>query len=392
MTHRKLFLLLGGALVVLVGIVLLLLVSPSETGLSNGPKRAPVTVDPTLEFTAGGSQDRIPPEEVLVHYRQWAVFPPDSRPLLPSHTDVLNYKEVHLPPQGMPAVVDGVARRSDYSCRLQPLEHTVYEGGSMRVLFYCLAGKERVAVRITGFELRKRLLDEGTVTQGMTLASPGSADAAGAGSHGQVFVFRPQNRDWGTMFLSVKFTIPGDKHRADYELKTSFFSSPVAPARFTGQFEEDLRDGSLYVKAQLMVKKPGRYTIEANLMAEGRPVAFARRDIRFGNSGLQWVELEYFGKIFHERSSDGPYQLVGLRGLRHNTAIDPDRLSGSPEEVEKYIQSARTTEPERQYIVPYEKTYVTRPYRVADFEDREYDSPLKRERIRLIEGLIRKNR
>ena len=391
MGRRKLYALLGLVLVVLAAAVLVLLLGGNDRGPGR-VDRAPVTTDPTQGQSTGGSEERIPPEEVLIHYRKWAAFPPNSRPLLPGHTDVLNYRQVYLPAQGMPAVVDGAARKSDYSCRLQPREHTVYEGGTMRVLFYCVSGKERVPVLIRGFELTRRLLEEGVKTQGMTLAAPGTDEAREAGVHAHVFLFKPQVRDWGTLFLSVKFSIPTDALRAEYELKTSFFSSPVAPARFTGQFEEDLRDGSLLIKAQVTVRTPGRYTIEANLMAEERPVGFARTDVRFSTRGLHWVELDYFGKIFHDRGLDGPYRLVGLRGLRHNTAIDPDRLSGNAQEVEKYIQSARTTEPERQYIPPFEKEHLTRPYRVRDFDDREYDSPLKRDRIRLIERLIRENR
>ena len=88
------------------------------------------------------------------------------------------------------------------------------------------------------------------------------------------------------MHLTVNFENEGDESGAKHSLSTHFFSSPVAPARFTGAFREEFREGSLFIAAEVAVTKPGNYTIEANLMdARDEPVAFARADAANLKSG-----------------------------------------------------------------------------------------------------------
>ncbi len=389
--NKRILIILGSLTLALIGISFYLLTGGSESPADQAGSKAPMTADPTI--MPGGTTDqgqlKTSPREVLVHYTNWAKYPPDSRPLLPGHTDVINHERVHLPQQDMAALVDGVIKKSHYACRLQPMRHTVTEGEAMRVQFYCTNEGRRVPVKVASFKLERRLMEKRWPTGGMTVGDSGQKGDSVAGDNIHTFHFKPKRSDWGSMFLDVKFTIPGDPLRAEYELKTSFFSSPVAPAKFTGRVREELRNGSLYLKVELNVRAPGRYTIEGNLMANDGPIAFARRDARLTKRGLTWVELEYFGKIFHDRGFAGPYKLVGLRGKRNNTAIDPDKLNGPPEQVAKYISAAQTTEPERQYMPLWSGKHETRAYQLKDFQDRVYDSEEKRARIKLLRGLIR---
>ena len=192
--------------------------------------------------------------------------------------------------------------------------------------------------------------------------------------------YRPRKDDWGDMHLDVNFTIPGEKGGFTHTLKTHFFSSPTAPARFTGIAGERIEDGSLIITADLNVRFKGRYTIEANLFNEDGPVAYARKDARL-NGGPQQVELKFFGRIFHDANAAGPYTLRGLRGIQDTDPLDPALLDKPPEEVEKILANLKTTQPAKRVIPTYAQDYKTQDYELSEFANDRWDSPEKRERI-----------
>ncbi len=184
---------------------------------------------------------------------------------------------------------------------------------------------------------------------------------------------------------------PGDDAAAEHSLSTHFFSSPVAPAQFTGLFREELRDGSLMIAAEVEVQQAGTYTIEGNLLTAGgdeagEPVAFARAEAKL-KTGRHFVELEYFGKVLHDRNLNGPYLLVGLRGSLNTAVIQPEMLAKSPEEVARFLKTVRDDRPKRAVIPYHAKSYKTAKYRASSFSGAVYSSAQKEQRLAQLRAL-----
>ncbi len=134
------------------------------------------------------------------------------------------------------------------------------------------------------------------------------------------------------------------------------------------------------------MKKPGVYTIEANLFAEDEPVGFARAEEKL-SSGLQTIELLYFGKVIRDAGLSGPYRLTGLRGSLNTDVIQAENLAASPAEVERFLNQISDDRPKRMVIPYFTEAYTTQAYSLADFSNREYDSDEKRERLRMLRAL-----
>lgn len=384
MNKRNILIIVGGLIAVLLVVVFVLL--SGEDGLTDRDDRIDGrTSDPTQHYELGeeGAIDLaetfVTYETVLDDYRRWAQYPPDSRPLRPSFVDQIEHHWVPLPPQNMPTVNEaGELVEPKYSCRIQPQKHTVTEGEQIEVTLRCAGvgeGSEPVKIDIREVVL-KRVLD----TQSWQTETPQIEAGTAENRFQYKLTYRPRKDDWGDMFMEVNFVIPAEPGGFTHTLKTHFFSSPVAPAQFEGIAGERIEDGSLIITANLNVKLPGRYTIEANLFNEDGPVAYAREDARL-QGGPQQVELKYFGKIFHDANAVGPYILRGLRGIQNTDPIDPINLTKSPEEVDKYLKSVKSTTPHRRTIPTWEKEYKTQDYQLSEFSNSEWDSPEKRERI-----------
>ena len=80
-------------------------------------------------------------------------------------------------------------------------------------------------------------------------------------------------------------------------------------ARLTGRFRNEVRDGDLVVLAQVEVERSGRFYLEGTLHApSGEPLAWAQA-ARELEPGRHWMELAYYGLVFHERGVAGPVRL-----------------------------------------------------------------------------------
>ncbi|MFH2096497.1 MAG: choice-of-anchor X domain-containing protein [Bacteroidota bacterium] len=331
---------------------------------------------------------KVPREHLLKDYLSWARYPPNSRPLDEGHVDVLDYHIVYLKEQKMPYFDGENYVESDFSCVLQPSAHSVFEGESLAIYLSCRkdGSTENRNLKIKSYKVEGKA--------GELLFNPSKPVVGDNGHNGDetandgiyTFLFTPDEDDWGDIFLSVKFEVAGDETGSEYELKTHFFASPETPATFTGVFEETVRDGSLYITVELDVSEEGFYTVEANLLSDEGPIAFARTDKDL-EGGKQKVELEFFGKILHDKGIDGPYKLIGLRGQLDTGAIQLANLTKSPEEVAKFLKEVSDERPNRLMVPYYKEEYKTAAYKSREFSDKEYDSPEKQQRIELIQNL-----
>lgn len=88
------------------------------------------------------------------------------------------------------------------------------------------------------------------------------------------------------------------------------YSNPSV--RLTGGYRETMAGGSLRIGVELEVLAPGRVHIQGTLAdLPGAPVAFAQTT-RHVETGRQWLDLPYYGLIFRDRGTAGPFRLSSI--------------------------------------------------------------------------------
>jgi hypothetical protein len=388
MINRKNILIFLGAVVALLLLAIWLFSSQSAEGAASRAearrKRISGFDDPTQELAELAKKSDVPFAKVLMDFREWAQYPPDSRPLTAGDVDQLRHEIIELPMLPMPIIEDGKPQEPMHSCVLQAEAHTVYEDQTHETQLRCQN------IKTGKFVLPDIKATKLTRTAASVIFPTPPPDVVKNDAKSPIsvsFFFKPRQSDWGDMELTVDFALAEEKTSYIHQLKTHFFSSPQAPAKFTGKFHERLENGSLIVSAEVQVRLSGSYRIEANLMADNpEPLAHARTDVKLGG-GTQWVDLLFFGKILRDRRVPGPYVLTGLRGQQMNLPISPDDLNLPPEQVERILANTQQTEPIKRGILPFLGEYRTEKYQLSQFSDAEYDSEFKRERIAELEKL-----
>ncbi len=340
------------------------------------------------------------PADVLRDYREWSRYPPDSRPLLRGHTDELRPEVIRSGLQRL-VVPDPVTKQpklSEHYCVLEPETHTALGAEPHNITLRCVKPPSRTpsVVQFVEVRLAKRVQDRLVGLPSPTYGDNGRDGDRTAGDRVYTFQWRPRGVDWGNIELLVRFQIPSEDVNPprEYQLMTSFFSSPHAPARFTGKATEKIVDGSLVISVQLSVTKPGDYEIKGNLFAGDEPIAVSRGRGSL-RPGLQTIDLLFFGKIFHDRGKPGPYTLRHLRGIRENLAISPSEIAGkSVEEVNRILEASTrrqaASEPDRE-VIPFSKEeHRTQSYTLKEFSSAEYESPQKTQRLKMLEEDVRR--
>jgi hypothetical protein len=85
------------------------------------------------------------------------------------------------------------------------------------------------------------------------------------------------------------------------------YSNPGA--HLTGRYRDELRDGSLVVSAEVDVARAGRFHLAGTLYSQkGEPVGTAQAAAEL-EPGRQWIDLTFYGLMFHDRQVAGPFRL-----------------------------------------------------------------------------------
>jgi hypothetical protein len=344
-------------------------------------RRRPTELDGLLTSTR---------KQALDMYRKWSSYPPNSRPLSEEQTDII---EPHVVPVGETRLFrksEAGSRQepSDFGCSFQPLTHTAVEGQDELVTLSCrLAQTDPRALPVESPAISLDL-----ISVSVTGRAPGRAwelpsdaisvndagidgdTAAGDNIHTVRVRHRPE--DWGDMLLKADFRVlassPAHDDSSVFSASATYFSSPKAPARFTGEFAERLQEGSLVVDVGVDVQRAGRYRVYANLRQGDEYVGYATEEPRL-QAGKQLVPLLFFGKLFHDKKLQGAFTMVDLRGHRFNLPDDGAKADGS--------------EPDREQLPPLSTEYQTRSYALSAFSSEEWTSPRKTERLRELELL-----
>lgn len=395
---KKIIIAAAGAVALVVVLIFVLL--PGDKNRDGGREKRDIFSEPgSDEVFSDTPKGRLASyKRILKEYQEWSVYPPNSRPLLKEHEDLIEYTVIKTHPQALLYIdpIDKKAVKSAYQCLLQPLKHTVVGGESQLVTLWCNRAPDGsfVPIQITDVFLEKHTPSGNQRQPTPNLNDKGQDGDVKAGDNVHTMTWKPGQSDWGEMDLTIKLKVPEEKENREYELSTGFFSSPRLIAEYTGQIRDKIVDGSLVVSAEINVMVPGYYELAANLFnTEEEPVGITRMKVDL-KGGKQWVDFLFFGKIIRDRGISGPYVLTALRGERKNLPLLPTELAGkSPQEAERIMQASlnrpEATQPNREVMPASDKKLKTSAYKVSDFSDRPYDGPDKKERIQMYEEQIR---
>jgi hypothetical protein len=345
--------------------------------------------DATLSEGGGdGTKDGITPEFLLEQYTEWSQYPPNSRPLSNYNYDLIEPFFVQESPIIM-ADSPNSKEENGYKCHLQPKTWAVIGPSAEMLIKLECRDKTNIPipVKVDSARVFKEFDGQKTSTVSPDYNDDGRDGDETAKDNIYTFKWRPMKQDWGQMLIEVDIQYGQGKKGT---ITSSFFSSPGKPAEAGNVFREIVADGSLVVHATISVIKPGNYHIEANLKeaADGNFISFATFDGSL-KSGTQEVELLFFGKIINDKGYDGPYILTDVRGHRVNLAIDPSWHEQGEEGLKKML-AAKTTEPDKELILPFTDEYKTKPYKFTQFSKKAFSSTDKDNRIRELQSMVRK--
>jgi len=95
----------------------------------------------------------------------------------------------------------------------------------------------------------------------------------------------------------------------DFRKVASGFLYTAPWARLTGNFRDRVENGDLVVSAEVAVDRAGRFHLEGTLHTmSGSPVGWAQTAVEL-QPGVHWVDLSFYGLMFHDRAVSGPLRL-----------------------------------------------------------------------------------
>ena len=165
----------------------------------------------------------------------------------------------------------------------------------------------------------------------------------------------------GFVVLGVRYTV-ADVAEQHEQIRVFVTPADAIPAAFTGNFRDEVRDGSLVVEVGVEVYEAGFYRFDANLYGPGgEPVAWAAFKGELSRSdGI--VPLRFFGRVLHDLGFGGPYQLRQLRGYLFRDGEFPDRI----------------------HLRDYLQPHTTRELALTDFSESEWDGEHRRRMVELM--------
>jgi hypothetical protein len=133
-------------------------------------------------------------------------------------------------------------------------------------------------------------------------------------------------------------------------------------SRLTGRYRDRVDNGNIVVSAEIEVTRPGRFHLIGTLhTTEGEPIGTAQTAQEL-TVGKHWMDLSFYGLMFHDREVVGPYRLGSLAlrttGAMPNAftdlvenahlipAVPLERLTAQPANDRGLLQAAEVLEAE----------------------------------------------
>lgn len=83
-------------------------------------------------------------------------------------------------------------------------------------------------------------------------------------------------------------------------------------AKLTGRYRDDLRDGNVVISAEVEVTESGRFHLAGTVHSlKGEPIGTAQSAVELA-PGRHWIDLSFYGLMFHDRQVAGPFRLGSL--------------------------------------------------------------------------------
>ncbi len=150
----------------------------------------------------------------------------------------------------------------------------------------------------------------------------------------------------GAQLVEVHARIKNGEQR----VATTGFLYSLPLAHLTGHYRDEIVDGNLVVSAEVRVDAAARFHLEATLTdPDGTVIGWSQNALVL-EAGTGWIPLTYWGLMFRERGSDGPYLVASVA------------LSTTGEMPNQKNDVA--TNP-----------HVTKPYPVTAFSERLFNDP-----------------
>ncbi len=281
-------------------------------------------------------------------YLAHAIYPPSSRPLSYAHRDLIDYNRRHERPR---------------PSRHDPSIEVLYSADR-----YWLVGEQplRSWLRVTraGRPLAVQIHEAWAQLGSDTLLPLEYTRAV----DGYANVLRLAQLDLGTRASVLRLSIVfGTAHwRETAALR--FVVSPTAglPARFTGEFDDRIVQGSLHVDVGIAVERAGHFVIDCNLYGpDGQPIAWSRFKGRLERDDSQ-LSLRFFGKVIRDAGVEGPWSIGQLRGGR-------------------YVEGAAA---DMQMMKPFAGRYQTTAQQLSELSDLPWRSAHKTAKLAKLEQLL----
>jgi hypothetical protein len=317
-------------------------VTPPSPPVATPPPRAdPLELAPVLSSSAwspGDRDDNLPPlseaEARLRHIRMRRAYPLWTQPLDPA-----NVWTPPVPYRGSSSEMNPGARISVWPDRAQ-----VGLGTPVRFFASAVdgAGHASPIERLEGFTAESWYGRTPHPRIALAFSDDGSHgdERAGDGIYTAVLALPADRANAGDWTVAVEGVIAGDRRGAS----TGVLVVPD-DARFTGEFSEQVVDGSLVVHAGVEIVRPAFTHVRLELFAGEQPIAEAWLAYTPQAPGRQTVSVTFYGKVIRDQGVDGPYT------IRHgvlSTGGDDGRFPGS--------------------VV--DPVLTTKPYRAGSFTDR----------------------
>lgn len=372
-------------LIIVIAVVAVLLVVLFFVLRSPGPDEFGDGTDPTgqergqerfrdrFSFPFFGESE-IPTDQVLNDYIEYSQYPPTSRPLRRDMVDLTEPDgrfETYMPAIPFPEPGQDISEmpvdESDHFFLLTADRYSVI--GEGEITFTLRAGDRPTdSARPVPLRIREASIHSGRQVQQANRVMDVEFENQDDTNIYRV-TLKPSETNLasyhGRVMLFVDFEVGSD--RAQSAIPFEYYPENTIPASFTGQFREDVENGSLVVYAEVEVERAGFYNIDANLFDNsGEPVAYTRFKDDL-TQGRHEVPLIFFGKVLRDSNARSPFQMRNLRGFRVLYGETPDR----------------------ELIVPYQGSYETLRYNERDqFSDEEWQDPEREARIQFLQSEI----
>lgn len=300
-------------------------------------------------------------EEVLADYQSNAIYPIWSRP----HDEGTKYKLAW----NEAAVSDLPLSDSDplYYRFGADRAHVTY-GESYTAWIEAWEGEDdqkRVPIKISeAYIMALSGPKPGRVSQ-LQFKDDGLNGDAKAGDLRYTVRFNPSEIPEMKLSLQVRLSAVIE-HKSAKRLVVREFTYAPRPVVVVEGITDSVKDGNMVVTLSVDVLERGMHTFEANVMSgDGATAIGWVKDTRTLEVGKQTVDCRFFGKIFHDKSADGPYLVKDIRG---------------------FLRFA--DEKEMPIWWKHDQTHLTKPYKPVDLSAKEWEDPEKTATVARMKQLI----